>query len=312
LTEAQVRENAKTYQEQVFKILDPDRTKIGFNSKWLNPLNLSEFMTILMTTTVGQLLTRDDFSERLSAEQPIYLHEFLYPILQGYDSVAMKADLELGGTDQKFNLLMGRWLQKCGGMPQQAVLIMPLLEGLDGIHKMSKSMNNCIGLTDSAKDIFGKIMSISDPLMLRYYELLSAVSLQDLDDLKVRIHNGQLHPMDAKKRLASEMVDRYHGIGVGRQECQRFEEHFSKKSLALDVSVVQVQPDASGRVHLVKLFVDQNYVQSKSEARRLLQQKGVKVNGEVFVSEWLSVEPQKEYFVRVGKIHSMRVVSGSG
>jgi tyrosyl-tRNA synthetase len=305
LTEEEVKKNAETYREQIFKILDPVRTKIVFNSTWLNPVQLSRFLQILMTTTVGQLLARDDFAERFKNEQPIFMHEFLYPILQGYDSVAMKADLELGGTDQKFNLLMGRHLQKSFGVNPQAVLIMPLLEGLDGVHKMSKSMDNTIGLTDTAKDMFGKVMSISDNLMLRWYELVSQLSTDAVNELKGKLENGQLHPMLAKKQLAAEIVDHYHGPGQGAEELKRFEDLFSKKSMTTDLPVIQPTLDEQGRVNLLSLIVEQGFTKSRGDARRLLQQKAVRVDGAVYEGEWLTLE--KEVVLKVGKIHIVKL-----
>ncbi len=308
LSPDEVRENARTYQDQIFKILDPDKTKIVFNSTWLNPIHISEFFGILMTTTVGQLLARDDFAERMKKEQPIYVHEFMYPLLQGYDSVAMKADLELGGTDQKFNLLMGRWLQKCFQLPQQAVLIMPLLEGLDGVNKMSKSMDNYIGLTDLPKDMFGKMMSIPDTLMLRYYELLSALSADEVERIQKDLESGNLHPMEAKKRLASEIVERYCGSGSGEVERKRFEDLFSKKTLISDLPRVTVALDSEGRVPLLLILVEQGFVKSKSEARRLLQQRAIKIDGQVILEEWFTPNLLTEWVLRAGKLNTVKLI----
>lgn len=307
LSADEVKRNAETYQDQVFKILDPSKTKIVYNSSWLGKIHLAQFLQTLMTTTVGQLLARDDFTERFNAEQPIYLHEFLYPILQGYDSVEMKADIELGGTDQKFNLLMGRHLQKSYGIPQQAVIIMPILEGLDGVNKMSKSLDNYISLTDSAKDIFGKIMSVSDVLMLRYYDLLSSLAVSQIEQMKADLLSGALHPMKAKKQLAEEIVTRFHGPGSGAEELQRFEELFSKKSLITDLPLVEVQLDPTGRINLVGFMTDQSFVKSKSDARRLLQQKAVKIDGEVVQEEWFQAQPGSEYVLRAGKLKMVKL-----
>lgn len=312
LTAAEVKKNAETYEEQIYKILDPNKTKVVFNSAWLNPIQLAKFMEILMTTTVGQLLARDDFSERFAKQEPIYVHEFLYPILQGYDSVAMKADLELGGTDQKFNLLMGRWLQKCYGLPQQAVLIMPLLEGLDGVHKMSKSMDNTIGLTESSKDMFGKVMSVSDTLMLRYYDLLSVLNSDQVDQVKKDLQSGALHPMIAKKQLAVEIVDRYHGPGSGALERQRFEDLFSggkSKVAATDLQLVKTTLDDQGRIHLMSVLIENGFVKSKSDARRLLSQKAVKLDGNVVTEEWVPAQAGVEYVLRAGKLNTVRLVA---
>jgi tyrosyl-tRNA synthetase len=307
LSAEEVKKNAETYQEQVFKILDPAKTKIVYNSHWLDKINLAKFLQTLMTTTVTQLLAREDFTTRFQAEQPIFLHEFLYPILQGYDSVEMKADIELGGTDQKFNLLMGRHLQKSYGVTQQSLIIMPILEGLDGVNKMSKSFDNYIALTDSAKDIFGKIMSISDTLMLRYYDLLSGHTSAEIEQLKADLSTGALHPMKAKKDLASEIVTRFHGAGSGQEELNRFEELFSKKSLMMDLPVVDVKTDPAGRLNLISLMVEQEFVKSKSDARRLLQQRAVKIDGEVVQEEWFQAQPGVEYVLRAGKLKMIKL-----
>jgi tyrosyl-tRNA synthetase len=307
LSAEEVKKNAQTYQEQIFKILDPEKTKVVFNSTWLNPVHLGQFLQVLMTTTLVQILSREDFTERYKNEQPIFLHEFLYPILQGYDSVAMKADIELGGTDQKFNLLMGRHLQKAFQQPQQALIIMPILEGLDGVNKMSKSFDNYIGLTDSPKDIFGKVMSISDQLMIRYYELLSSKTVEEFLQLQEGLKNGSFHPMEAKKQLAEEIVTRYHGPGSGAEERRRFEELFSKKSNTADMPVLQIQADPEGRINLVTLIAENGFTKSKSDARRLLQQNAVKVNGNPVTEEWFSVQPNTEYVLRAGKLHIVRL-----
>jgi tyrosyl-tRNA synthetase len=308
LSVEEVQKNAQTYKEQIFKILDPEKTKIVYNSEWLNPINLSQFLGVLMTTTVVQLLSRDDFSERFKTEQPIFMHEFLYPILQGYDSVAMKADLELGGTDQKFNLLMGRHLQKSFQQSQQSVLIMPILEGLDGVNKMSKSLDNYIGLTDTPKDMFGKMMSISDQLMHRYYELLSTLSTDEVEGVKTRIQDGSLHPMLAKKQLAEEIVNRYHGPGKGAEELKRFEDLFSKKTLTSDLPVLNVSLTSEGQLNLVQLMVEQGFAKSKSDARRLLQQKAVKLDGEAVSEENVSLKVGAEHVLKSGKLHMVRLL----
>jgi tyrosyl-tRNA synthetase (EC 6.1.1.1) len=211
LTREDVLRNAETYKEQVFKILDPEKTKVVFNSSWLNELGCGGMIGLASKYTVARMLERDDFHKRYSTQQPIAIHEFLYPLIQGYDSVAMKADVELGGTDQKFNLLMGRELQREWGQTPQCVLTMPLLEGLDGVNKMSKSLGNYIGISEAPDEIFGKVMSISDELMLRYYELLSDKSLAEIEQLKSGLADGSLHPMAAKKALGREIVTRFHG-----------------------------------------------------------------------------------------------------
>lgn len=306
LSAEEVKKNAETYQEQIFKILDPKKTKIVFNSTWLNPVKLHQFIQTLMTTTLVQVLSREDFTNRFKAEEPIFLHEFIYPLLQGYDSVAMKADIELGGTDQKFNLLMGRHLQKSYGMAQQALIILPILEGLDGVNKMSKSLDNYIGLNEPAKDMFGKVMSISDQLMLRYYELLSQKSTGELTQMKADLASGSLHPMLAKKNLAVEIVDRFHGAGHGEQARSQFEELFSKRSNAADMPLVTVTLDAERRLNLPNFIVEQGFVKSKSDARRLLKQNAVKIDQVAVTDEWFQVQPGVEYTLKSGKLHWVR------
>ncbi len=307
LSPEEVTENAKTYQEQIFKILDPKKTKIRFNSHWLNQINLREFLQILMTTTVSQLITREDFAARFSAEQPIYLHEFMYPILQGYDSVAMKADVEFGGTDQKFNLLMGRHLQKCFQQPEQVLIIMPILEGLDGVQKMSKSYDNYIALTDSPKDMFGKLMSISDDLMWRYYDLLSALSTDEIKELLGKVQQNVVHPFAAKKQLAVEIVDRYHGSGAGAREHQQFDELFSKRVVdTAKIPVTDVSVDPSGQINLVTLLVEKGFAKSRTNARSLIQQKAIKIDGVVVSQETFHPEIGKEYLLRAGKLHFLK------
>jgi tyrosyl-tRNA synthetase len=307
LTEEEVQANSRTYQEQIFKILDPHKTRIVYNSTWLNEVKLWQFLQTLMTTTLVQLLSREDFTERFQKEQPIFMHEFMYPLLQGYDSVAMKADIELGGTDQKFNLLMGRHLQKSYGQPQQALIILPILEGLDGVNKMSKSLDNYIALTDSPKDMFGKLMSISDPLMLRYYDLLSELMADQVQKLRADLQSGQLHPMVAKKQLAEEIVNRYHGKGAGALERQRFEDLFTKKTLSSDLPVVEVKLDDQGRFNLLSLMVDQGFVKSRGEARRLLLQNAVRIDHEIWKEETFSPKATGETLLKVGKLHMIKL-----
>src|SRR5512145_1838657 len=223
LTKVEVAENAKTYQAQIYKVLDPVRTKIAFNSEWMAKMTAEGMIQLAARQTVARMLEREDFKKRYQSELPISIHEFLYPLIQGYDSVVMKSDVELGGTDQKFNLLVGRELQKEYGQEPQCIVMMPLLEGLDGVNKMSKSLGNYIGINEPAKEIFGKVMSVSDVLMLRYFELVSSVSLADLGKIKSDLAVGSLHPMEAKKRLAVELVDRYCGEGEGAKARSEFE-----------------------------------------------------------------------------------------
>lgn len=309
LSREEVNQNAKTYQDQIFKILDPEKTKIVYNSQWLNQLKLDNFLEILMTTTLVQLLSREDFSERFTSEQPIFLHEFMYPLLQGWDSVVLKADIELGGTDQKFNLLMGRHLQKFYQQPQQVLIILPLLEGIDGVNKMSKSWDNTISLTEMPKDMFGKIMSISDQLMLRYYELLSSLPNDEIEKIKLNLKNGKLHPMEAKKNLAQEIVNRFHGNNVGLQERERFDELFTKKTLQTNLPEVQVHLGEDCKLALVAFMVEHSFAKSNSEARRLLKQKALRLDGQILVDEWIPLEKNKSYIFRSGKLHTIKLIT---
>lgn len=308
LTKEEVLENAKTYQAQIYKILDPIRTKIVFNSEWMSKMTAEELVQLAAKHTVARMLEREDFKKRYQAELPISIHEFLYPLIQGYDSVMLKADVELGGTDQKFNLLVGRELQKEYGQSPQSLVLMPLLEGLDGVNKMSKSLGNYIGITEPAKEIFGKVMSASDDLMLRFYELVSAVSLEELEKIKADIKSGALHPMEAKKRLAAELADRFCGVGEGAKARAEFEKVFSKKNLPEDISVIEVVWE-SEKMKLIKLMSTSGAVTSNSEARRLIQQGAVEVDQkpvtDVDAELWAVAAG---YTLRVGKKRFVRVV----
>ena len=239
LTPEQVAENAKSYQEQIFKILDPEKTSIMFNSEWMGKMSAADMIQLASRQTVARMLERDDFSKRYGSNQPIAIHEFLYPLVQGYDSVAMKADVELGGTDQKFNLLMGRELQKQEGQDPQVILTMPILEGLDGVQKMSKSLGNYIGVSDAPDDMFGKLMSISDDLMWRYFELLSFRPMSEINEYKQQIEEGK-NPRDIKFILGIEIVDRFHGEGAGGQARDAFVARFQKGALPDDIPEVAV------------------------------------------------------------------------
>jgi tyrosyl-tRNA synthetase len=315
LSREEVLENAKTYQQQIYKVLDPDRTTIAFNSEWMSKMTAQDMIQLAAKHTVARMLEREDFKKRYQSEQPISIHEFLYPLIQGYDSVALKADVELGGTDQKFNLLVGRELQKEYGQEPQCIVMMPLLEGLDGVNKMSKSLGNYIGINEPAKEIFGKIMSVSDVLMLRYYELASSISLEDLERIKADIASGALHPMEAKKRLAAELADRFCGEGEGTKARAEFEKVFSKKNLPDDIPVVEVTWDGE-KMKLVKVMTASATASSNSEARRLIQQGGVEVNQqkisdvdyELPASASTVASGVTEYVLRVGKKRFVKVV----
>jgi tyrosyl-tRNA synthetase len=309
LSKEEVAENAKTYQAQIYKVLDPVRTKIAFNSDWMSGMTAEGMIQLAAKHTVARMLEREDFKKRYQSEQPISIHEFLYPLIQGYDSVVMKADVELGGTDQKFNLLVGRELQKEYGQEPQCIVMMPLLEGLDGVNKMSKSLGNYIGINEPAKEIFGKVMSASDVLMLRYYELVSSVTLADLEKMKNDLASGAFHPMEAKKRLAAELVDRFSGAGEGAKERAEFEKVFSKRNLPDDIPTKEIPWPEGQKMKLAKLMSTSGVVTSNSEARRLIQQGAVEVNEVTVknVDEELSYDAG-EYILRVGKKRFMKIV----
>ena len=300
LTREDVLKNAETYKEQVFKILDPEKTKVVFNSEWLAALNASDMIALASKYTVARMMEREDFSNRFANQLPISIHEFLYPLIQGYDSVALKADVELGGTDQKFNLLVGRELQREWGQVPQTVITMPLLEGLDGVSKMSKSLGNYIGINEPADEIFGKIMSVSDELMIRYYELLSDLTLNELESLRSRVKDGSIHPMEAKKQLGREMVARYHGAPAAEQAEGNFVRRFRDNQTPDDMPEVVLSAD-EGKALLFKVLAQAELVKSNSEGRRALQQGGVKVNGEKVSDENLEITCSGEYIIQVGK-----------
>ncbi|MCM2358913.1 MAG: tyrosine--tRNA ligase [Geobacteraceae bacterium] len=306
LTREDVLKNAETYKEQVFKILDPVKTQVVFNSDWLTRLNASDMIGLASKYTVARMLEREDFNNRFANQLPISIHEFLYPLIQGYDSVALKSDVELGGTDQKFNLLVGRELQREWGQPPQTVITMPLLEGLDGVNKMSKSLGNYIGINEPADEIFGKIMSISDELMLRYYELLSDMSLADLVQLKAEVKRGVVHPMDAKKQLGREMVARYHGAAAAVQADENFVRRFRDNQTPDEMPEIHISAEGA-KVLLCKVLAQADLVKSNSEGRRAIQQGGVKVNGEKTGDENLELPCTGEYVIQVGKRRFARV-----
>lgn len=275
LTKEQVQENAKTYQRQIFKILDPQKTLIEFNSRWMGPMTADGLIQLAAHYRVARMMERDDFQKRFQEQKPISVHEFLYPLVQGYDSVALKSDIELGGTDQKFNLLVGRDLQRDYGLEPQVVVTMPLLEGIDGIKKMSKSVGNYIALEDNPGDMFGKIMSISDDLMVRYYELLTT---EDLAKVKAA------HPMEAKQQLAQLLVMRYHGEEAARKAREGFQQKFQEKEFPNEPDVrlclTKIDLKGDGTISLTDLVAKTGLVPSKSEARRLIIQGGLEVNGQ--------------------------------
>ncbi len=307
LTPEDVRRNAETYKEQVFKILDPQLTKVVFNSTWLGKLTSFDMIRLASQLTVARMLERDDFKKRFEANRPISIHEFLYPLIQGYDSVAMHADVELGGTDQLFNVLMGRDLQRSQGQEPQVVLTMPLLEGLDGVHKMSKSLGNYIGISEPPESIFGKVMSISDDLMFRYYELLSDLSMDEVRDLKRQMESSALHPKAVKARLAKEIVARFHSPEAAEAAEQHFEQVFARHETPDEVEEVQL-PASPEPLWLPKLLLDAGLVKSTSDGRRMIQQNAVSVEGEKISDVDAAVAAQGTVLLKVGKRRFCRVV----
>jgi tyrosyl-tRNA synthetase len=306
LSKEEITENAKTYQVQIYKILDPEKTRIAFNSEWMSNMAAEQMIQLAAKHTVARMLEREDFKKRYQSEQPISIHEFLYPLIQGYDSVALRADVELGGTDQKFNLLVGRELQKEYGQVPQSIVMMPLLEGLDGVNKMSKSLGNYIGINEPAKEIFGKVMSVSDVLMLRYYELVSSTSLDELRKIKDTIASGVLHPMEAKKRLAVELVDRFCSQGEGTRARSEFEQIFTRKHLPDDIPIVEIAWEGES-MKLVKVIALAGAAKSNSDARRLIQQGAVEVNEMAVKDIDAELSGLREYILRVGKKRFVKV-----
>lgn len=304
LTDEEVIHNAKTYTEQVAKILDMSKTKVVFNNDWLSKLSPIDIIQLMSKVTVSSLLDRDDFTKRYKNQEAIYMHEFMYPLMQGYDSVEIKADLELGGTDQTFNLLMGRHLQKAHEQNPQCILTMPILEGLDGVQKMSKSLDNYISLDDSPTDMFGKLMSASDDLMLRYYDLLSRKSATEVKSIIDGLKDGSVHPMNAKKDLACEIVDFYNPEGSGLAERKKFEERFSKNKIPDDI---QVYETSDTEINLLDLMVEVEFIKSKGEGRRLLKQNAIKIDFKAHKEELLTVESSSEYILKAGKLRMLKI-----
>jgi tyrosyl-tRNA synthetase len=298
LTREEVVTNAETYKEQIFKILDPKKTIIEFNHRWMEKLDAVGLIELAAKYTVARMLEREDFKQRYQKQQSISIHEFLYPLIQGYDSVVLKADVELGGTDQRFNLLMGRELQREYGQEPQVVLTMPLLEGTDGIQKMSKSLGNYIGINEAGEEMFGKIMSISDELMWRYYELLSDRNLSEIGRDRSRVQTGELHPMEAKKSLAEELVTRFHGPAAARSARDYFETRHQKKATPAHI---QKQFIASEPIWICRLLVDLDFAKSGSEARRLIAQGAVRVDGQIISDVNFQFQGQMHQVIEVGK-----------
>ena len=304
LTQDQLDKNAETYKEQVFKILDPKKTEIRFNSEWMNQVDPSEFIKMLSSYTVARMLERDDFSKRYKSQQPISIHEFLYPILQGFDSVKLEADVELGGTDQKFNLLLGREVQKHYGCNQQSIMTVPLLEGLDGVKKMSKSLGNYVALEDSPDDMFGKIMSISDDLMWRYFSLLSFKSSEEISNLKEEIKEGA-NPRDIKFLLAEEIVERFNN-GWGSKSKDNFINRFQKGNISQELDEINIEIPEDSEL-LTRVLKESELLKSTSDAIRMIKQGAIKVNDERVSDSKFSLKKGSSNLVLVGKKKAARI-----
>ncbi|HEY6299342.1 MAG TPA: tyrosine--tRNA ligase [Candidatus Binatus sp.] len=299
LSRDEIERNAQTYREQAFKILDRELTEVRFNSEWMNGVNVAELIKIAATLSVARLLERDDFEKRLAAQEPLFLHELLYPVIQAYDSVALKADLEIGGTDQKFNMLVGRDLQRHFGQDPQAVMTMPLLEGLDGLRKMSKSLGNYVGLTDQPEDMYGKLMSVPDKLMVRYYELLTVATPEELAAVK----SGAMHPMEAKKRLARTLVTEYHGAPAATRAEEYFESKHQRREVPASAQVYRIAED----LWICELMKQLQFTPSTSEARRLVSQGAVRVDGRTITDVNFRFVPGEHKVLEVGKRRVARI-----
>ena len=311
LTKKEVLQNAETYKKQVFKILDPEKTQIRFNSEWFSTMSVMDIIKLGSMQTVARMLEREDFKRRFKNQQDITILEFYYPLFQAYDSVYLKADVELGGTDQKFNILMGRTMQRKMGIEEQVVLLMPLLEGLDGVNKMSKSLGNYIGIAEPPKEIFGKIMSVSDELMLRYYELLSHISIEEFNVLKEEIQTGKIHPKKVKEDLALEIVERYWGKDEALKAKEEFERIFSEKGLPDEIREITIGMDAilerKREAWLPHIMKEVGLSKSTSEAIRLIKQGGVKLNNST-VTDPDTILKQGEHIIQVGKRRFHKII----
>lgn len=312
LTEEDVKRNAETYQKQIYKILDESKTNLYYNSEWLGSLNFADVVQLSAKVTVARMLERDDFSKRYGSGLPIHIHEFFYPLMQGYDSVALKSDIELGGTDQKFNLLMGRTLQKEYGVAAQVAIMNPLLEGLDGVNKMSKSLGNYIGIDEEPNEIYGKAMSVPDELMVKYFELATDMPNEELARLRSGLEDGSVHPRDAKMRLAHTFVRMYHGQQAADEAQQHFITVFQQRALPEDIEEVTLPADAldNGVIRVAKLLVTLGLQSSGSEARRSVQQGGVKINEQKVVDPNAELTPADGDIVQVGKRKFARIKLG--
>jgi tyrosyl-tRNA synthetase len=299
LSRDEIERNADTYREQAYRILDRELTEVRFNSEWMNELGVAKLIEVAAKVSVARLLERDDFEKRLGAEEPLFLHELLYPVIQGYDSVALKADLEIGGTDQKFNMLVGRDLQRHFGQAPQAVMTMPLLEGLDGVRKMSKSLGNYVGLTDKPVDMYGKLMSVPDKLMVRYYELLTTATPEEIAAVK----SGAMHPMEAKKRLARTIVTEYHGAPAATRAEEYFESKHQRREVPTSAQVYRIAED----LWICELMKQLQFTPSTSEARRLVSQGAVRVDGRTITDVNFRFVPGEHKVLEVGKRRVARI-----
>ena len=306
LTRDEVLENAKTYEEQIFRILDPERTLVVFNSSWMGEMRAADLVQLAAKHTVARMLERDDFSKRFKSGQPIAIHELLYPLVQGYDSVALRADVELGGTDQKFNLLVGRQLQELYGQEPQAVVTVPILEGLDGVQKMSKSLGNYIGIAEPPDEMFGKLMSISDQLMWRYFELLSFRPMAEIDTWRIAVSEGE-NPRDIKFRLGEELVARFHGSGAAARAKESFIARFQRGALPEDLPELVLPTHADGNLPIANLLKEAGLVKSTSDALRMIGQGAVRIDSERMEDKAMVVEPGSTHVYQVGKRRFARV-----
>ncbi|GAB4348386.1 MAG: tyrosine--tRNA ligase [Candidatus Abyssubacteria bacterium] len=309
LSREEVAENAKTYEKQIYKILDPAKTHVVFNSQWCSRMTFEDVIGLASRYTVARLLERDDFAKRMAANQPISVLELLYPLVQGYDSVALEADVELGGTDQKFNLLVGRVIQREYGQEPQVVLTMPLLEGIDGVQKMSKSLGNHIGINEPPDEIYGKTMSVADELMWKYFALATEVSEPEIEQMMQEVASGKMHPKEAKQRLAREIVTLYHGADKALEAEKRFEKVFARKELPEDMPRLVLTPEQlnNGKVWVVKLLVLAGFAQTNSEARRLMEQGGVFLNQQEVRPENADISVKDGDVLQAGKRRFVRI-----
>jgi tyrosyl-tRNA synthetase len=300
----EVAQHAETYTEQAFKILDKNRTTIRFNSNWLRVLNFADIIKLAAKFTVARILERDDFSERYQKNQPILLHEFLYPVMQAYDSVVIKSDIELGGTDQKFNMLAGRDLQEKNDQEAQVVISVPILEGVDGVQKMSKSLGNHIGLTDSASEMFGKVMSIPDTLMISYFKLATNLSGEKVNEIEEGLKSGKLHPGETKRMLAKEIITLYHSKKEAEEAEAEFDRVFKEREMPTDIPVIKIGEDRledSNKIWIVKLLTETGLTSSNGEARRFIQGNAVKLNGKLIDNVNAEIEVKEDDILQVGK-----------